>query len=295
MEKRELSQIVRRLVILNNEKFAANGNSVALSFKPIYNFNLGLVIMFTRNLIVNICRKLGFYPSRLIKKTDLPQINQFLRPIDNGIDLVRIGPPRDGGYLLPDDFADSEICFSAGVSNKWGFEKDLFEKTGISSYMYDGSVNAPVDLTSNHRFTKKFIGASTHGDFISITDVLTTDLKNYKNIIGQIDIEGFEYDLFKTLSTQDLNRFNIIVCEFHNCELWIQNRYYFENILPMFTKILSLFDLVHSHVNNAGGQFSFKGQLLPRIIELTFHRKDRAKKYKGFRVTPNKLDNDNIE
>jgi hypothetical protein len=265
-----------------------NGDSIEL-------FRLNLMIMTVRDLIISFCRKLGFYPSRLISTEKLRQLRGFLRPVDNGVELIRIGPLGDGGYLLPNDFDKSEICFSPGVSNLWGFEKDLYEKFGISSLMYDASVSAPINLPANHRFIKKYVGASTFGNFISISDILSTELKNYHNIIGQIDIEGFEYDLFKSISVTDLSKFRMIVCEFHHCELWIQNRNFIEIILPMFTKIFSDFDLVHYHVNNAGGTFKFKGQVLPRIVELTFHRKDRARVYKGYRVVPNLLDIDNID
>ena len=246
-----------------------------------------------KNLIIEICRKLGFYPSRLINKKQTFELTRLLRPIDNGIELVRIGPPGDGGYLLPNDFSKSEICFSPGVSNNWGFEKDLYEKTGISSVMYDGSVNAPADLTENHKFIKKFIGSSTYGEYISISDILNTDLKEFKNIIGQIDIEGFEYDLLSTISIQDLARFNIIVCEFHECERWLQSRYYSEIVLPMFTKLFSMFDLVHYHSNTVGGKFKYKGNVIPRVVELTFHRKNNFKTPAKFRELPHPLDSDN--
>jgi hypothetical protein len=246
-----------------------------------------------KNLVIDICRKLGFYPTKLISKKQTFELNQLLRPIDNGVDLIRIGPSGDGGYLLPNDFGKSEICFSPGVSNNWGFEKDLYEKTGISSVMYDGAVNAPADLTENHKFIKKFIGSSTYNDYISITDILSTELKEHKNIIGQIDIEGFEYDLFSTISIQDLARFNIIVCEFHECERWIQSRYYSEIILPILTKIFSVFDLVHYHPNTVGGVFNYKGITMPKVIELTFHRKNNFKTTTKFRKLPHPLDSDN--
>ena len=246
-----------------------------------------------KNLVIDICRNLGFYPTKLINKKQTFDLIQLLRPSDNGVELIRIGPTGDGGYLLPNDFGKSEICFSPGVSNNWGFEKDLYEKTGISSVMYDGSVNAPAGLTENHKFIKKFIGSSTYDDYISITDILSTELKEYKNIIGQIDIEGFEYDLLSTISIRDLAKFNIIVCEFHECERWIQSRYYSEIILPMFTKIFSMFDLVHYHPNTVGGKFKYKGNTMAKVVELTFHRKNNIKATTKFRELPHPLDYDN--
>ena len=43
-----------------------------------------------------------------------------LTPHHCGIDLVRIGPDEDGGYLLPDDLNGIEALFSPGVSETLG-------------------------------------------------------------------------------------------------------------------------------------------------------------------------------
>ena len=89
-------------------------------------------------------------------------------------------------------------------------------------------------------------------------------------------------------------RFRIIVVEIHEIDRWIQKRYFNEIISPLLDKIFTTHDLVHSHLNKNGGQFKFKGYKLPKVVELTLHRKDRAKFYGGYREIPNMLDADNV-
>jgi hypothetical protein len=42
---------------------------------------------------------------------------RLMRPIESGHPLVRLGGPKDGGYLVPDDLDGIAFCFSPGVSD----------------------------------------------------------------------------------------------------------------------------------------------------------------------------------
>jgi hypothetical protein len=230
----------------------------------------------------------------------MKKIYQILKPIDNGHELVRIGAPKDGGYLLPNDLVGIDICFSPGVAKNWSFEKDLYDKFKIPSVMYDGAVDAPRDLTEEHLFHKKYIGMFSSHNFISVSDVIKIDLQRYSgDLLAQIDIEGGEYAIFSTISKDELCRFRVIIVEMHEIDRWIQKRYFNEIVSPILDKLFTTHDLVHSHpfintLKNSGGYFRFKGYKIPKVVELTFHRKDRAKYYGENRIIPNTLDADNF-
>ena len=71
-----------------------------------------------------------------------------LRPVRAGPELIRLGGPGDGGYLLPDDLSGIDCCYSAGVGTTSHFEADL-SRRGIRSLMADYSITGPpVDDTS---------------------------------------------------------------------------------------------------------------------------------------------------
>jgi len=250
--------------------------------------------MTVRNLIILVARFFGFYPSKL-SENGIKAILELLKPVDNGHNLIRVGGPKDGGYLLPDDLIGVEACFSPGVASNWSFENDLFQKFSVPSVMYDASVDRPIGLPDIHVFYKKFIGASSFKNFISVTDVVDIDLEKYSgDLIAQIDIEGGEYPLLNSISLDILLRFRVLVVELHELDRWIEKRFFHEIASPILEKIATTHDLVHSHINNNGGTFRYRGFKAPKVIELTLHRKDRAIKYGGFRIIPNVLDSDNV-
>ncbi len=247
-----------------------------------------------KDFVIGICRTIGFYPTPLISQTQLDSLMAYLRPIHNGFDLVRVGDTNDGGYLLPTDVENCDVCFSAGVADNWKFEKELFRKYSIPSVMYDGSVEAPPDLTGNQKFIKKFIGAAANDQFVTVSEILNTELLEYNEIVGQIDIEGFEYEVLNSLSIKYLKRFRILVCEFHEVDRWLQKRNFEHNILPLLQNLSLVFDLVHNHPNTVSGRVRFKGENLAKSIELTFHRKELGREFLGFRELPHPLDADNL-
>jgi hypothetical protein len=51
---------------------------------------------------------------------------------------------------------------------------------------------------------------------------------------------------------------------------------------------------VHNHPNNAMGTVDLNGFKAPRLLEITFLRKDRIQKYEGFCDLPHALDFPNL-
>jgi hypothetical protein len=48
-----------------------------------------------------------------------------MRPVSTKYDLIRLGGPHDGGYLVPNGLVGIQACFSPGVSKVSNFELDL--------------------------------------------------------------------------------------------------------------------------------------------------------------------------
>ena len=93
-------------------------------------------------------------------RTDATQVRDLidrLHPMNGGHELIRLGPDRDGGYLVPDDFAGIDYAFSPGVSNKSGFEAALASR-GMNVFLADHSVDGPAEDNSRFDFDKKYIG-----------------------------------------------------------------------------------------------------------------------------------------
>lgn len=246
-----------------------------------------------RNLGINILGAANIYPASLTRKRDLLALMEKLHPRLPAKPLVRLGPPGDGGYLVPDDLAGITACYSPGVSFESGFENACAER-GMQVYMADKSVDGPAQAHANFHFLKKYIGAATSGDFISMDDwVRSTQPDAQSDLALQIDIEGYEYETFFSMSDTLTRRFRVIAGELHSMDmLW--SKHYFRVVSRVFDKLLQTHTCVHLHPNNASPSVSMKGLEIPRLMEFTFVRNDRVPADAGYaRTFPHALDADN--
>lgn len=237
--------------------------------------------------------KSGFVTSRTAK-TDLLYLIRRLSPVTTDKELIRLGPAGDGGYLVPNDLGGIKACFSPGVSSVTGFEKNCAEQ-GMQVFMADKSVEAPADSHELFNFLKKFIGSKIDGDFTTMDNWVKSSVAvDNSNLLLQIDIEGYEYETFLSCSNELLNRFRIIVAEFHNLEqLW--NRPFFQIASGVFEKILQTHTCVHIHPNNYYPIFKKYGLDIPPLAEFTFLRNDRVVDPVPATKFPNPLDCDNTD
>jgi hypothetical protein len=218
------------------------------------------------------------------------RILQMLIPVNNNVELIRIGSLTDGGYLIPNDLSGIQSCISPGVADNWEFELELLSIHQIKSLMIDASIESPK-LKQGLEFRKYWIGPANDETTLSMNSVIRDQLaKGNHELLLQMDIEGAEYATLLATDLELLSKFRIVVIEFHDLEMWKINSYFTKVVYPLFARLTELFDVVHLHPNNGGLNFNWHGVQHPSGIEVTFHRKDRANGYSGSRVLPNKLD-----
>ncbi|WP_299950651.1 hypothetical protein [uncultured Ruegeria sp.] len=212
-----------------------------------------------------------------------------LRPFDVGHPLIRVGAFGDGGYLVPNDLIGIKACFSPGVSLQSSFELDL-AKWGIPSIMADASVDGPAETIPGAIFSKRFLGAHTKGDVISLGDWMAQHAPDTGDLMLQMDIEAAEYPVFETLPAACLNRFRIIVIELHRIPSILTKPHFFEKAKPLYDAIGAKFTCAHLHTNNASGSMEIEGVEFPRVVEATFIRNDRIAQARPISALPHPLD-----
>ena len=231
----------------------------------------------------------------LTEKSELQLFLQKLYPIASDKELTRLGPKHDGGYLVPNDFIGIEACFSPGVADSSGFEKDCAD-LGMKVFLADKSVEGPAEAHQLFHFTKKFIGITSNDEFMTLDDWVSLSLpEKNSDLLLQIDIEGGEYEVFLSTSGALMQRFRIIVAEFHFLDkLW--NKAFFEKAKQVFDKILRTHSCMHIHPNNYCPPIQKDGLIIPPVMEFTFLRNDRINKYNSSYqgVFPTPLDYDNF-
>jgi len=164
----------------------------------------------------------GVYVTRMTPPGQLNDLCKKLRPIQTKFELVRIGGPNDGGYLLPDDFENIAVCFSPGVDVNATFELDLQKRKRIGSHLADYSVTGPPMGFEPKSFTKKYLGAIDDSVHVTLDTWVRSqdDFSSSGDLILQMDIEGGEYLSLLGVSEEVLKRFRIIAVEIHFVPSW---------------------------------------------------------------------------
>lgn len=235
----------------------------------------------------------GVFIDPMVETEKLFGLAKLIQPQLCTHELIRLGANSDGGYLVPNDLSNLRSCFSPGVDDIASFEQDIYT-LGIGSHLADYSVNQIPSGTSALSFTKKFLGANSYDQFITLEDwvnSLEPDAGD-DSLLLQMDIEGSEYETLLSCPKYILSKFRIMVIEFHQIESWAQSDY-FKIVDSVFKKLLDTHYVVHNHPNNAMGIVDLNGFHAPRVFELTFIKKTRTKVI-GKAILPHKLDCPNV-
>lgn len=216
--------------------------------------------------------------------------------------LIRIGRKRDGGYIIDKRIVNKiDYIISCGVNDDWSFENQFLKlnnKTLLNAY--DHTITGffwkkrfskdIVDFffLKKLRFYKiinifKFIdyllffrGKKKHYKLkvsrrnISNKEITINNIvKNKKNILLKIDIEGDEYKILDNI-IKNSHKINCLIIEFHFIKQKIKKIYDFVDK----TKI---FKIIHIHANNVAGvdRYGF-----PLALEITFINSNLIKKSK---------------
>ncbi len=98
------------------------------------------------------------------------------------------------------------------------------------------------------------------------------ELEKDRDLLLKMDIEGSEWAVLSGASTDTLNRFNLMVIEFHGLDrLGFAGP--FSIMKDVLNRILESFDIVNAHPNNYRGESIFFGARVPEVLEITFVNK----------------------
>jgi hypothetical protein len=259
------------------------------------------IILGINHLMRNLGKhqKYSFEIKRSITRDRIISFFNTLKPENYGFELIRLGNDYDGGYLIPDDLVGVKKCISPGVGNSINFEKNLASKHGIESYLADPTVNISETLPSEIKFQQ--IAISYSSEINEITDMATGERREYKcvtleeftnantvlgevDLLLQMDIENAEYLTLLVSDPKILEKFRIMIIEFHSIPNIFEEKYFMEVIKPLFNKINSIFYVAHIHANNVAKPVKILNFEIPHAIEVTFHNRNRIKDLEGTNV-----------
>lgn len=176
---------------------------------------------------------------------------------------IRLGKEYDGGYIIVDlPNVSYSLLLAGGIQDDISFEEDFYRKYRNKCMAFDGTIDKLPEGDANIEFVKKNIGFENNDKITNLHDLIYEN----DNIFIKMDIEGGEIPWIKSLSDNQMNKFEQIVMEFHFP--------FSESEIEVFDKINKNHVLVHFHGNNAGGVHHHNGVVIPNVFECTYlHKK----------------------
>lgn len=176
----------------------------------------------------------------------------------------RLGKDYDGGYIIAEiPNIKYTTLLAGGIADDISFEEDFINKYTINNaYAFDGTINKLPKKHSKITFIKKNIGCKNTEKITNIHDIIDVN----ECIFVKMDIEGGEIPWIKSLSDEQMNKFEQIVIEFH--------RPFNNKEIDVFDKINKNHYLIHFHGNNCCGTRNHNVVIIPNVFECTYlHKK----------------------
>ena len=199
-----------------------------------------------------------------------------------GRNLTLVGPKKDGGYVLLDDFENIRIAYSFGIFNDTSFDFSLAEKK-IDIYMYDHTISSLP--CNNSKFHWKKIGLSgnkkKNNNLKTLKELLIENGHiNEKNMILKIDVENSEWEAISDISDDILKKFKYIIIEYH---FWKDKMPYYYSILK---KLLNNHQIIYTHCNGCGEVRVYGNNVICSALEVTYVIKDNYQFSKDDSIYP---------
>lgn len=211
--------------------------------------------------------------SRIVKK-EVASLWEKFRPWDTNLALIRVGPDGDGGYLVPEDFKSVTSVFSPGVSDESRFELAMAQE-GIPCFLADASVSGPGEVHDLISFVPKFLGTEDNELYMRLDSWVSQNEMTDAEKLLQMDIEGFEWRVFEDTSSKVLEKFKIMIVEFHDLHN-LANADFRRSAQIVIKKILETHVVLHVHGNNNLPSLRVAGKWIPQVVEITFHSKNEV-------------------
>lgn len=215
------------------------------------------------------------YVNSIVDESSVKKAFLKLRPAGCYVPLKRVGSKNDGGYILPDLNYEKGTLLSAGISDNCDFETEL-ATAGMLVHMLDGSITAPPTEHPSFIFQSQFLAPISSAplyisfeDWLEQADEIDVESRN----VLKLDIEGSEWRVLTELTESQLLSFSVIVVELH----WIENfmdAWSLEVMSRALDLLGSKFDIVNLHPNNFAGYFRVGEIEIPRVVEVSYLRRD---------------------
>jgi hypothetical protein len=234
------------------------------------------------------------------RKRHVLELYDLVRPNTfDGLSKLRVGNHRqDGGYVMADDFVGIRAALSLGIGRDISWDTEM-TKRGIEVYQFDHTVAEPLEVEANPRLHFYPAGIAAVSNSVipmrSLEDVLAGEMAaHHGDLILKIDIDGYEWEVFGSISDAVMVRFRQICIEIHHPLARPSQPVLRERNLSILKRIHDKFAPVHLHANNAGPIRHYAGLRVPKLLEITYIRRDGQQFRKSDESFPGEFDMPNV-
>ncbi|MEI8349977.1 MAG: FkbM family methyltransferase [Candidatus Omnitrophota bacterium] len=192
-----------------------------------------------------------------------------------GAKYVRVGGNHDGGYVMLDGFRDGlvEAAYSFGIGDNVSWDEAIACR-GINVFMYDHTIQRlPKNHPNFHYFKTGITGYEKGVGLKTLSELVANNNHTAcKNLILKMDIEGYEWDVFREIPSSVISQFSQFVVEFHDLRSAIYGSGY-DMVAEVLKKINQTHQSVHVHANSFSAPLWIGEFVLPTVIEVTFVRR----------------------
>jgi hypothetical protein len=186
----------------------------------------------------------------------------------------RIGDSHDGGYVMLDDWAGIAGAISIGIGNDDAWDRDVLAR-GVAVAQFDHTITAPPGTAPGLSWRPLGIAPADVNDVRCLRSLVAlSGLPAEGDLVLKLDAEGAEWAaLAAGEAAAPLARFRQVTIEFHWFERIADARWY-EAALAALSHLHGTHAAVHVHANNWGGMALLGGIPFPRVLEVTWARRD---------------------
>lgn len=189
-------------------------------------------------------------------------------------DKCRIGLGHDGGYVMLDDWAGLAGALSIGIGNDDGWDREMVRR-GLSVAQYDHTITAPPSTGPGLNWQPVGIAPADVNNLRSLRSLIAlSGLPAEGDLLLKLDVEAAEWPaLAGGEDAAPLGRFRQVLVEFHWFER-IGEDHWFVIAEQALAHLNRSHAVVHVHGNNWGGMALIGGIPFPRVLEVTYARRD---------------------
>ena len=191
-----------------------------------------------------------------------------------GVAKCRIGPDADGGYVMLDDWGGIAGAISIGIGNDDAWDRAVAAR-GLPVAQFDHTIAAPPGIGPGLSWRPLGLGPADVNDMRCLGSLLAVSgLPATGDLALKVDAEGAEWQAFAAgEAAAPMQRFRQIVVEFHWFDL-VATRAWFHTARKALEHLHRTHAVVHVHANNHAGGALLGGVFFPRVLEVTFARRD---------------------